>query len=103
MILEFRQIINGFHYSVKSFNAYDMNGYHFRTHEYTQNRLNRKTINSGVLCERSHGLHYYGRVEHIYELDYGFGKGLNPIILKCHWFDPRRVKWKPEIGWVEVD
>jgi hypothetical protein len=42
-------------------------------------------------------------VEHIYELNYGFGKGHNPVVFKCHWFDPNRVKRKPDIGWVEVE
>jgi hypothetical protein len=49
------------------------------------------------------GLHYYGRVEGIYELNYGFGKGLNPVVFKCHWFNPQRVKQTPEIGLVEVE
>jgi hypothetical protein len=60
-----RPIANGFSYSVKTFNAYDVNGYRFHTHDYTQSRPNRKTINSGLLCEGTYGLHYYGRVEHL--------------------------------------
>jgi len=69
-----------------------VNGYRFHTHEYTQRKANRKTINSGVVCEGSDKLQYYGRVEGIYELPYGFGKGLDPVVFKCHWFDPHRVK-----------
>jgi hypothetical protein len=79
---ELKQIANGFKYSVESFNAYDVNRYRFHTHSYTQGQPNRKTINSRVLCEGSDGLHYYGRVEHIYELNYGFGKGQNPVVFK---------------------
>ena len=67
---ELRNIAHGFSHSVNSFHAYDVNGYRFHTHEYTTNRANRKTINSGVLCEGSDKLHYYGRVEAIYELNY---------------------------------
>ena len=103
MKLELKKIARGFSQSAFAFDAYDVNGYRFHTHEYTQRRANRKTINSGVLCEGSDKVHYYGRVEGIYELDYGFGKGLNPVVFKCHWFDPHRVKRKPEIGWVEVE
>ena len=100
---ELRNIARGFTYTVSSFNAYDVNEYRFHTHEYTTGRANRKTINSGVLCEGSDGLHYYGRVEGIYELNYGFGKGLNPVVFKCHWLDPHRVRRDPGIGLVEVE
>ena len=56
-----------------------------------------------MVCQGDDGLHYYGRVEGIYELNYGFDKGLNPVVFKCHWFDPRRVRRDPEIGLVEVE
>ena len=98
-----RNIAKGFSHTVDSFRSYDVNGYRFQTHEYTTSRPNKKTINSGVVCQGDDGLHYYGRVEAIYELNYGFGKGLNPVVFKCHWFDPRRVRRDPEIGLVEVE
>ncbi|XP_051230058.1 uncharacterized protein [Lolium perenne] len=98
-----RKIARGFNHSVDSFNSYDVNGYRFQTHQYTTSRPNKKTINSGVVCQGDDGLHYYGRVEGIYELNYGFDKGLNPVVFKCHWFDPRRVRRDPEIGLVEVE
>lgn len=100
---ELRGIAHGFNRRVGSFNAYDVNGYRFHTHAYTTGRANRKTTNSGVLCEGEDKLHYYGRVEAIYELNYGFGKGLNPVVFKCHWFDPLRVRRDPTIGLVEVE
>ena len=100
---ELRNIAHGFSHSVNSFHAYDVNGYRFHTHDHTTNRGNRKTINSGVLCEGSDKLHYYGRVEAIYELNYGFGKGLDPVVFKCNWLDPRRVRGIPAIGLVEVE
>ncbi|KAK1612558.1 hypothetical protein QYE76_036231 [Lolium multiflorum] len=99
---ELRKIARGFDHSVEAFNSYDVNGYRFQTHQYTTSRPNAKTINSGVVCQGDDGLHYYGRVEGIYELNYGFHKGLNPVVFKCHWFDPRRVRRDPEIGLVEV-
>ncbi|KAK1610499.1 hypothetical protein QYE76_034172 [Lolium multiflorum] len=100
---ELRKIARGFDHSVEAFNSYDVNGYRFQTHKYTTSRPNAKTINSGVVCQGDDGLHYYGRVEGIYELNYGFQKGLNPVVFKCHWFDPRRVRRDPEIGLVEVE
>ncbi len=100
---ELRKIARGFDHSVEAFNSYDVNGYRFQTHKYTTSRPNAKTINSGVVCQGDDGLHYYGRVEGIYELNYGFHKGLNPVVFKCHWFDPRRVRRDPEIGLVEVE
>jgi hypothetical protein len=81
---ELRQIAKGFTSPVNAFDANDVNGYRFHTHEYTEHRANWKTTNSGVLCEDSNGLHYYGRVKSIYELNYGFDKGLNPVVFKCH-------------------
>jgi hypothetical protein len=98
-----RKIARGFNHSVDSFNSYDVNGYRFQTHQYTTSRPNKKTINSGVVCQGDDGLHYYGRVEGIYELNYGFDKGLNPVVFKCHWFDLRRVRRDPEIGLGEVE
>ncbi|KAK1661689.1 hypothetical protein QYE76_049848 [Lolium multiflorum] len=95
---ELRKIARGFDHSVEAFNSYDVNGYRFQTHQYTTSRPNAKIINSGVVCQGDDGLHYYGRVEGIYELNYGFHKGLNPVVFKCHWFDPRRVRRDPEIG-----
>ena len=100
---ELRKIAKGFSHTVSTYNSYDVNGYRFQSHEYTINRPNKKTINSGVVCKGDDGLHYYGRVEGIYELNYGFDKGLNPVVFKCHWFDPRRVRRDPEIGLVEVE
>ncbi|KAK1626362.1 hypothetical protein QYE76_000677 [Lolium multiflorum] len=100
---ELRKIARGFDHSLEAFNSYDVNGYRFQTHKYTTSRPNAKTINSGVVCQGDDGLHYYGRVEDIYELNYGFQKGLNPVVFKCHWFDPRRVRRDPEIGLVEVE
>ena len=92
---ELRKIAKSFSHTVSTYNSYDVNGYRFQTHEYTINRPNKKTINSGVVCQGDDGLHYYGRVEGIYELNYGFGKGLNPVVFKCHWFDPHRVRRDP--------
>ncbi|KAK1602954.1 hypothetical protein QYE76_037606, partial [Lolium multiflorum] len=100
---ELRKIARGFDHSLEAFNSYDVNGYRFQTHKYTTSRPNAKTINSRVVCQGDDGLHYYGRVEGIYELNYGFQKGLNPVVFKCHWFDPRRVRRDPEIGLVEVE
>ncbi|KAK1668473.1 hypothetical protein QYE76_056632 [Lolium multiflorum] len=100
---ELRKIARGFDHSLEAFNSYDVNGYRFQTHKYTTSRPNAKTINSGVVCQGDDGLHYYGRVEDIYELNYGFQKGLNPVVFKCHWFDPCRVRRDPEIGLVEVE
>ena len=91
-----RKIARGFSHTVDSFKSYDVNGYRFQTHEYTTNRPNKKTINSGVVCQGDDGLHYYGRVEGIYELNYGFDKGLNLIVIRertCTFWLPRPSKY----------
>ena len=70
-----RKNIRGFSHSVDTFNDCDVNGYRFQTHKHRIGRPNKKTINSGVVCQGDDGLHYYGIVEGIYELNYGFDKG----------------------------
>ena len=88
---EVRPIAKSFRVAAKTLNVYDVNGYHFHTHSYTQDRPNKKTINSRVLCKGTDGLHYYGRVEEILQLDYGSDCKHHPVVFKCHWFDPTKV------------
>ena len=90
-------------YAVKTYNSYDVNGFRFHTQEYENTRPNRKTTNTGVLCQGRDGLDYYGIVKEIIELDCDFGKKKNPVVFKCHWFNPRRVRRRPEIGLVEIE
>jgi hypothetical protein len=35
---------------------------------------------------------YYRRIEEIYELNFHSSKPLNPVIFKCHWFDPEVMR-----------
>jgi hypothetical protein len=74
---------NGFDYKVSSFNAYDVNGYHFHTTMYEQSRPNPRTMNTRVFTPDTDQEEYYGSIEEIYELDYHGFKALNPIIFKC--------------------
>ena len=100
---ELRQVANGFAYKVKSYTGYDVNGYRFQTSSYEQTRPNRKTTNSGVFTPGEDGVEYYGRLEEIYELSFHGCKPLNPVIFKCHWFDPAvtRRTWA-SLGVVEI-
>ena len=86
---ELRQVANGYALRVKSFTSYDVNGYRFHTASYEQSRPNKKTTNSGVFTPGTDGLDYYGRIEEIYELSFHGAKPFNPVIFKCHWFDPK--------------
>jgi hypothetical protein len=70
-----------------------VNGYRFHTSTYEQIRPNRKTTNTGVFTGGQDGVEYYGRLEEIYELSFHGCKHLNPIIFKCHWFDPAVIRW----------
>ena len=99
---ELRQVANGCAIRVKSFNGYDVNGYRFQTTCYEQSRPNRKTTNSGVLTPGTDEVQYYGRIEEIYELSFHGSKALNPVIFKCHWFDPGATRWTPNLGLVEI-
>ena len=90
-------------YSIKTYNSYDVNGFRFHTDEYENSRPNRKTTNTGVLCQCRDNLDYYGIVKEIIELDCDFGKKKNPVVFRCHWFNPKRVRRRPEIGLVEIE
>jgi hypothetical protein len=49
------------------------------------------------------GIEYYGRIEEIYELSYYGSKRLNPVIFKCHWFDPQAMRrTHSNVGLVEI-
>ena len=95
---ELRQLARGFTYSVKTFTSYDVNGYPFHTRSYDEKRPNRKTNNFGVFTHA--GGDYFGIVEGMYDLDFHFGTK-NPVVFKCHWFDPGRVRWN-QIGRAHV-
>lgn len=102
MNAELRQVANGCKYKVRSFNAYDVNGYRFHTRRYEQSRPNRRTTNTGVHTPGDDGVEYYGRVEEIYELTFEGSKSLHPVIFKCHWFNPDEVRRTPNLGLVEI-
>ena len=101
MSAELRQVADGYAYRVKSFTGYDMNGYRFHT-SHEQSRPNRSTANTGVFMLGFDGVEYYGRIEEIYELMFHGCKPLNPVIFKCHWFDPSVVRRTPNLGLVEI-
>ena len=98
-----REVAKGFEYEAKSFKAYDMNGYRFHTDKHTRERPNRRSINSVVYCLGTDGRHYYGTIEEIYELKYCGLQGVKPIIFRCSWLNPEKVRHTPSIGFVEVE
>jgi hypothetical protein len=103
MSAELRQVADGFTYRVRSFSVYDVNGYRFCTTNHEASRPNRKTTNSGVFTPGLDGVEYYGRLEEIYELSFRGSKPLNPVIFKCHWFDPEVTRRTySNLGLVEI-
>jgi hypothetical protein len=102
MSAELRQVADGCAYRVNSFTGYDVNGYHFHTTRHEQSRPNRRTTNTGVFMPGLDGVEYYGRIEEIYELTFHGCKPLNPVIFKCHWFDPEVTRRTPNLGLVEI-
>ena len=102
MMAELRQVANGFAYKVKSFTSYEVNGYRFRTSSYEQSQPNRKTTSTGVFTAGQDRVEYYGRLEEIYELSFHGCRPLNPVIFKCHWFDPEVVRQTPNLGPVKI-
>ena len=102
MNAELRLVANGCNYKVRSFNAYNVNGYRFHTTSYALCRPNRRTTNTGVYTPGDDGVDYYGRVEEIYELTFEGSNPLHPIIFKCHWFNPDEVRRTPNLGLVEI-
>ena len=103
MTAELRQVANGFAYRVRSYSGYDVNGYRFCTTSYEASRPNRKTTNSGVFTPGLDEVEYYGRIEEIYELSFYGSKPINPVIFKCHWFDPEVTRrTHSNLGLVEI-
>jgi hypothetical protein len=102
MSAELRQVADGCAYRVRSFTSYDVNGYRFHTTRHEQSRPNRRTTNTGVCTTGNDGVEYYGRIEEIYELNFGGCIPLNPVIFKCHWFDPEVTRRTPNLGLVEI-
>jgi hypothetical protein len=99
---ELRQVANGCAYRVRSFEAYDVNGYRFHTSRHEQSRPNRRTTNTGIFTPNREGEEFYGIVQEIYELDFQGCKPLSPVIFKCHWFDPKVTRKTPSVGLVEI-
>ena len=102
MCPEMRQVANGCAYRVLSYSGYDVNGYHSHTKIHEQSRPNRRTTNSGVYTTALDAVEYYGIIEEIYELRFHGCKPLKPVIFKCHWFDPNKVRRTPSLGLVEI-
>ena len=99
---ELKQVARGSSSKVKSFNIYDVNGYRFRTRRYEECRPNRKTTCTGVRTPDTDDRDYYDIVEEIYELHFEGPKPLNPVIFKCHWFDPNIIRRADDIGQLEI-
>ena len=102
MSAELRQVADCCAYRVRSFTGYDVNGYRFHTTSHEQSRPNRRTTNTGVFTQGLDGVEYYGRIKEIYELIFYCCKPVNPVIFKCHWFDPKVVRRIPNLVLVEI-
>jgi hypothetical protein len=103
MNAELRQVADGFALRVRLYSVYDVNGYCFCTASYKASRPNRKTTNTGVFTPGLDGIEYYGRIEEIYEVSFYGCKPLNPVIFKCHWFDPEVTRRTySNLGLVEI-
>ena len=103
MDAELRQVANGFDYKVRSFDKYDINGYHFCTYGKELSMADRKYTNCCVSAIGEGGIEYYGRVEAIYELEF-YGKNPpNVVVFRCYWFQPRETRRTHEhIGLVKI-
>lgn len=87
-----------------SWNIYFVNGYKFHTEAWSEGK---KTVNCGVhvkgLTEGGED-DYYGKINHIYELDY-FGLKDKVALFYCEWFDPTRnagTKVHPQYKIVDI-
>ena len=103
MDAELKGLAKGFAYKVKSFTVYDVNGYRFHTRNYERSRPNRKTTNTRVRMPGTEERDYYGIVEEIYELNFECRKAPNPVVFKCHWFDPNVTRTAPEMDKSKFD
>ena len=104
MSVELRCVSQGFNRDVKKYEKYDVNGFRFHTETHQKGRANPKTINTGVFTTGANKLHYYGRLESVYELTFNRSSiELKLVVFKCHWFDPHDGQsCDKSIGLVEV-
>ncbi len=100
----YRQVANGFDYKVRSFDKYNINGYHFRTFGKELSMPDLKTTNCSVSAIGEGYTEYYGRVEAIYELLFYGENPPNVVVFKCYWFQPKETRRTHEhIGLVEIN
>lgn len=89
---------------VKRYKGYYVNGYYF---DIRQGDGNKTTYNSGVCVKGScyeddDHVDYYGVIEEIWELSYGFMYD-KVVLFKCFWFDTRKwMQVHPKNGMVQI-
>lgn len=89
----------------KQWHTYFVNGYKFHTKSWTEGK---ETINCGVCLKGDTGSgegDFYGVIDFIYELDYGYLDYNKTIVLfYCTWFDPssRGTKLNPMTNTVDI-
>lgn len=70
---------------VRKYQQYHINGYHFHTLSYGNNK---STMNYGVCVKGVQGNKYYGILQEVIELVYvGARKHYTTVLFKCDWFD----------------
>lgn len=70
---------------VKTWNQIFVNGFNFQTFEYGKNK---STMNYGVCVSSADGVHYYGILDDIIEVEYsGRKRQYKTILFKCSWMD----------------
>jgi hypothetical protein len=102
-----KQVAAGCHTLVKTYNTYDVNGFHFQTDSHEKERPNVATKNSGLVTVGEGGngdtTDYFGYIKEIIEVSFDGIRPLNFVLFSCHWFHPTKVRYTPKYGPVEVE
>jgi hypothetical protein len=92
--------------TVKSYDQYDVNGFHFYSTIFEASLPLVATTNTGVVTrvinEEGHRTKYYGLIKNIIKYNFAENKKLKTVLLDCDWFDHNRGTRENQFGMVEV-
>jgi hypothetical protein len=84
--------------TAKSYERYDVNGYHFRSSIFESSHPMAATQNSGVVTRATgmerHDACYYGKIKNIIENTFAGNNPLALVFFECKWYDPKFYRTK---------
>jgi isopentenyldiphosphate isomerase len=102
---DLRQLSYG-NVTVKSYDRYDINGFHFCSTNFEASHPLVARTNTGVVTrvadEEGHETKYYRIIKNRIKYNFARNKKLKTIFFDCDWFHPNRGTQENQLGMVEV-